>query len=56
MRIVYPKEIQDLRDSIPDEYFRNTETAPKEYQEKVAQWIKKSNEYDLEVRKYMWGF
>lgn len=56
MRIVYPKEIQDLGDSIPDEYWNDEENVPKEYQERIALWRKKMSEYDEEVRKELFGF
>ena len=42
MRIVYPKEITELRDSIPREYRKNIDNAPKEYQERYEIWRKKS--------------
>lgn len=56
MRIVYPKEITELRDSIPREYRKNIDNAPKEYQERIALWRKKMSEYDEEVRKELFGF
>lgn len=56
MRIIYSKEITDLRDSIPEEYFLHPETAPKEYQERFELWKKRSLEYDEYVRKTLWGF
>lgn len=42
MRIVYPKEITELRDSIPREYRKNIDNAPEEYQERYEIWRKKS--------------
>jgi len=56
MRIVYPKEITELRDSIPREYRKNIDNAPKEYQKRYEIWLKKSKEYDEEVRKELFGF
>ena len=56
MRIVYPKEIDALWDSIPDEYRKDIDNAPKEYQKRYEIWLKKSKEYDEEVRKELFGF
>ena len=56
MRIVYPKEITELRNSIPREYWKDIKNAPKEYQERYEIWLKKSKEYDEEVRRELFGF
>ena len=56
MQIIYPKEIDNLWDSIPDKYWNDEENAPKEIQERMALWRKKACEYDEEVRKELFGF
>ncbi len=56
MIINYPKEIQDLRNSIPEEYFLHPETAPKEYQERFELWKKKALEWDDHVMMTLWGY
>lgn len=56
MRIDYPKDIQDLKASIPREYFIHPETAPDEYKKRIELWKNKTDEYDAYVRKELWGF
>ena len=56
MRVVYPKEIKDLRDSIPVEYRNHPERAPEEYRVKVELWKKKMSEYDKKMRLELFGF
>lgn len=56
MRIIYPKEINDLWEAIPDEYRKHPETAPEEYREMFELWKKKSLEYEEKVRRELFGF
>lgn len=56
MRIVYPKEINDLHDTIPDQYLNNIEDAPQKYKEQFELWKEKKHAYDRELRKDLFGF
>lgn len=56
MRVIYPKELEDLRKSIPNEYRKHPETAPKEYRERFELWLEKSRQFDKELREELFGF
>jgi hypothetical protein len=56
MIINYPKEIDDLWESIPEKYRNHPENAPKEYQERFELWKKKAREWDDHVMMTLWGY
>ncbi len=55
MRYSQPKELEELHDSIPDEYWCHPETAPAEVREQMELWRQKSREYDWNLRKELFG-
>ena len=56
MRYVYPQEINELYDTIPEKYLNDIDHAPEEYRVQFDLWRKKKREYEEKVRRELFGF
>ena len=56
MRYSQPKELREMHDAVPDEFWRHPETAPVEIREQMELWKQKSIEYDNKVRRDLFGW
>lgn len=55
MQLVYTKEMNELRASVPEQYWAHPENAPEKYREKIARFDQLFEEHWKEAHRVLLG-